>query len=316
MINEVKKEIGKIIIGQKEVIENLIISTLVEGHTLIIGAPGLAKTLLVNSVGRVLGLSFSRIQFTPDLMPTDITGTEIIQELDTKEKVLRFIKGPVFANIVLADEINRAPPKTQSALLEAMQERKVTYAGKNYELEEPFIVIATQNPIEQEGTYPLPEAQLDRFMFSINIGYPKEEEEKIIIARGVISDVSNLKTISSKKEILKIKKEIESMPVSEEIIDLIMQLVKDTRPETTTIPEVKKFVEWGVSPRGGQYLLLGAKGRAYFNQRPTPSIEDVIKTVPLVFSHRIILNFLANAEGVKMQDIINLITKNVSSVSK
>lgn len=316
MINEIKKEIGKIIIGQKEVIENLIISTLVEGHTLIIGAPGLAKTLLVNSIGRVLGLSFSRIQFTPDLMPTDITGTEIIQELENKEKVLRFIKGPIFANIILADEINRAPPKTQSALLEAMQERKVTYAGKNYELEEPFIVIATQNPIEQEGTYPLPEAQLDRFMFSINISYPKREEEKMIIARGVISDVSNLKVISSKKEILKTKKEIESMPVSEEIINLIMQLVSDTRPETTTIPEVKKFVEWGVSPRGGQYLLLGAKGRAYFNLRPTPSIEDVIKTVPLVFSHRIILNFLANAEGVKIQDIINLITKNVSSVPR
>lgn len=313
MINEIKREIGKVIIGQKDIVEDLIISILVEGHTLIIGAPGLAKTLLVNAIGKVLGLSFSRIQFTPDLMPTDITGTEIIQELENKEKILRFIKGPIFANIILADEINRAPPKTQSALLEAMQERKVTYAGKNYELEEPFIVIATQNPIEQEGTYPLPEAQLDRFMFSININYPRKEEERTIIARGIINDVSNLKVISSKKEILKIKKDIESIPVSEEIIDFIMQLVSDTRPETTTILEVKKYVEWGVSPRGGQYLLLGAKGRAYFNSRPTPSIEDVLKVVPLVFSHRIILNFLANAEGISVRNIIDLITKNAIS---
>uniref|UniRef100_A0A7C4UFK2 AAA family ATPase n=1 Tax=candidate division WOR-3 bacterium TaxID=2052148 RepID=A0A7C4UFK2_UNCW3 len=316
MIKEIKKEISKIIIGQEDVIENLIISTLVEGHTLIIGAPGLAKTLLVNAIGRVLGLSFSRIQFTPDLMPTDITGTEIIQELETKEKVFRFIKGPVFSNIVLADEINRAPPKTQSALLEAMQERKVTYAGKNYPLEEPFIVIATQNPIEQEGTYPLPEAQLDRFMFSINITYPRREEEKMIIARGIISDVSELKVISNKKEILKMKKEIESIPVSEEIIELVMQLVNDTRPESTSIQEVKKYVEWGVSPRGGQYLLLGAKARTFISGRPTPSYDDVLKTLPLVFSHRIILNFLANAEGVKVNDIIDLIIKNVRSVKR
>jgi len=214
---------------------------------------------------------------------------------------------------VLADEINRAPPKTQSALLEAMQEKRITFAGKTYRLDEPFIVIATQNPIEQEGTYPLPEAQLDRFMFSLHIDYPEEESERLIVARGIVEDISMVKEVVSKKELKRIKEEIKSMPVSEEVLDIVMNLLKETRPQTSHIDDVKKYVEWGVSPRGGQYLLLGAKARAYLDGRPTPSPEDIKQVVHLVFDHRIITNFLATAEGIKPEDIVDIVVKYVYS---
>jgi len=313
MIRErIQKELDRVIIGQKGIIDNLLISIFTGSHTLIIGVPGLAKTLLVNALAKTLGMKFSRIQFTPDLMPADITGTEILQESNGK-KEFKFIKGPVFSNLVLADEINRAPPKTQSALLEAMQEKRVTFAGKTYRLDEPFIVIATQNPIEQEGTYPLPEAQLDRFMFSLHIDYPEEESERLIVARGIVEDISMVKEVVSKKELKRIKEEIKSMPVSEEVLDIVMNLLKETRPQTSHIDDVKKYVEWGVSPRGGQYLLLGAKARAYLDGRPTPSPEDIKQVVHLVFDHRIITNFLATAEGIKPEDIVDIVVKYVYS---
>ena len=313
MIREkIQKELDRVIIGQKGIIDNLLISIFTGSHTLIIGVPGLAKTLLVNALAKTLGMKFSRIQFTPDLMPADITGTEILQESNGK-KEFKFIKGPVFSNLVLADEINRAPPKTQSALLEAMQEKRVTFAGKTYRLDEPFIVIATQNPIEQEGTYPLPEAQLDRFMFSLHIDYPEEESERLIVARGIVEDISMVKEVVSKKELKGIKEEIKSMPVSEEVLDIVMNLLKETRPQTSHIDDVKKYVEWGVSPRGGQYLLLGAKARAYLDSRPTPSPEDIKQVVHLVFDHRIITNFLATAEGIKPEDIVDIVVKYVYS---
>ncbi len=309
---KIQKELDRVIIGQKGIIDNLLISIFTGSHTLIIGVPGLAKTLLVNALAKTLGMKFSRIQFTPDLMPADITGTEILQESNGK-KEFKFIKGPVFSNLVLADEINRAPPKTQSALLEAMQEKRVTFAGKTYRLDEPFIVIATQNPIEQEGTYPLPEAQLDRFMFSLHIDYPEEESERLIVARGIVEDISMVKEVVSKKELKRIKEEIKSMPVSEEALDIVMNLLKETRPQTSHIDEVKKYVEWGVSPRGGQYLLLGAKAHAYLDGRPTPSPEDIKQVVHLVFDHRIITNFLATAEGIKPEDIVDIVVKYVYS---
>jgi len=313
MIREkIQKELDRVIIGQKGIIDNLLISIFTGSHTLIIGVPGLAKTLLVNALAKTLGMKFSRIQFTPDLMPADITGTEILQESNGK-KEFKFIKGPIFSNLVLADEINRAPPKTQSALLEAMQEKRVTFAGKTYRLDEPFIVIATQNPIEQEGTYPLPEAQLDRFMFSLHIDYPEEESERLIVARGIVEDISMVKEVVSKKELKRIKEEIKSMPVSEEALDIVMNLLKETRPQTSHIDEVKKYVEWGVSPRGGQYLLLGAKAHAYLDGRPTPSPEDIKQVVHLVFDHRIITNFLATAEGIKPEDIVDIVVKYVYS---
>lgn len=313
MIREkIQKELDRVIIGQKGIIDNLLISIFTGSHTLIIGVPGLAKTLLVNALAKTLGMKFSRIQFTPDLMPADITGTEILQESNGK-KEFKFIKGPIFSNLVLADEINRAPPKTQSALLEAMQEKRVTFAGKTYRLDEPFIVIATQNPIEQEGTYPLPEAQLDRFMFSLHIDYPEEESERLIVARGIVEDISMVKEVVSKKELKRIKEEIKSMPVSEEALDIVMNLLKETRPQTSHIDEVKKYVEWGVSPRGGQYLLLGAKAHAYLDGRPTPSPEDIKQVVHLVFDHRIITNFLATAEGIKPENIVDIVVKYVYS---
>ncbi|MCD6399662.1 MoxR family ATPase [candidate division WOR-3 bacterium] len=308
MIKEkIKKELEKVIIGQEDVINKLLIAIFSGGHTLIIGVPGLAKTLLVSSLGKSLDLSFSRIQFTPDLMPSDITGTEIIQESKDGKRTFRFVKGPVFANLVLADEINRAPPKTQAALLEAMQERKVTFGGKNYLLEDPFFVIATQNPIEQEGTYPLPEAQLDRFMFSIKIDYPGEESEKTIIAGGIIHSPKDIKKVIAKGEWKKISDDIRSVPVSEEVLDFILRLTKLTRPGETEIPDVKKYVEWGVSPRGGQYLLLGAKARAFLDGRPTPSFKDVMGVIHPVFDHRIITNFLASADGVTPSKVVDIV---------
>jgi MoxR-like ATPase len=307
LVGRIKDRVHETIIGQDEILELLLLSVLSEGHCLIVGVPGLAKTLLASTLAGALGLTFSRIQFTPDLMPTDITGTEIIQEHQEKGRFFDFVKGPVFANFVLADEINRAPPRTQSALLEAMQEKKVTYGKKVYPIKSPFFVIATQNPIEQEGTYPLPEAQLDRFMLSLNIDYPKCEEEKDIIASVPRSFSSEVTPVTNAKELLKFQNEIRSIPASKKVIDFIGKLLGNSRPEMSEIGLVKKYVEWGVSPRGGQYLLAGAKARAFLYGRPTPSMEDVKSVVHAVFDHRIIVNFLAEADGVLSEKLTEVI---------
>jgi MoxR-like ATPase len=307
LVGRIKDRVHETIIGQDEILELLLLSVLSEGHCLIVGVPGLAKTLLASTLAGALGLTFSRIQFTPDLMPTDITGTEIIQEHQEKGRFFDFVKGPVFANFVLADEINRAPPRTQSALLEAMQEKKVTYGKKVYPIKSPFFVIATQNPIEQEGTYPLPEAQLDRFMLSLNIDYPKCEEEKDIIASVPRSFSSEVTPVTNSKELLKFQNEIRSIPASKKVIDFIGKLLGNSRPEMSEIGLVKKYVEWGVSPRGGQYLLAGAKARAFLYGRPTPSMEDVKSVVHAVFDHRIIVNFLAEADGVLSKKLTEVI---------
>ncbi|MEO0293802.1 MAG: MoxR family ATPase [candidate division WOR-3 bacterium] len=305
--DKIIEKVHKAIVGQDEIIELLLLCILSEGHCIIVGVPGLAKTLLASSLAKVLGLKFSRIQFTPDLMPTDITGTEIIEENKKGERFFKFVKGPIFANFVLADEVNRTPPRTQSALLEAMQEKKVTYGREEYPIESPFFVIATQNPIEQEGTYPLPEAQLDRFMFSLKIDYPKEEEEKKIIASPPRSFSSDIESVTTKEELLKLQEEIRSIPLSKKVVDFVSALLRNSRPHTTKIELVKKYVEWGVSPRGGQYLLAGAKARAFIYGRPTPSLEDVRSLVHSVFDHRIIVNFLGEGEGIKSEDITEAI---------
>jgi len=304
---KITDRVHKTIIGQDEILELLLISVLSEGHCLIVGVPGLAKTLLASALSRALGLTFSRIQFTPDLMPTDITGTEIIQENKGGGRFFDFVKGPVFANFVLADEINRAPPRTQSALLEAMQEKKVTYGKKVYPIKSPFFVIATQNPIEQEGTYPLPEAQLDRFMLSLKIGYPEEKEEEEIIASPPRSFSSDIKAATSAKELIKFQKETQSIPASQKVVSFIGKLLRNSRPESSKVELVKKYVEWGVSPRGGQYLLLGAKARAFLYGRPTPSLTDVKKIAHSVFDHRIIVNFLGEADGILSEKITEVI---------
>jgi MoxR-like ATPase len=305
-----KKILNKVhetIIGQDEIIELLLLAVLSEGHCLIIGVPGLAKTLLASTLSRALGLAFSRIQFTPDLMPTDITGTEIIQEDKKGGRFFNFIKGPIFANFVLADEINRTPPRTQSALLEAMQEKKVTYGREVYPIDSPFFVIATQNPIEQEGTYPLPEAQLDRFMLSLKINYPEEKDEKNIIASPPRSFSSEVTSVTNSKELLMFQDEVKSIPASKKVIDFIAKLLRNSRPETSKIEFVKKYVEWGVSPRGGQYLLAGAKARAFIHGRPTPSHDDIRSIAHSVFDHRLIVNFLAEGDGISSENITEAI---------
>ncbi|NOR17996.1 AAA domain-containing protein [candidate division WOR-3 bacterium] len=300
-------EIAKLIIGQKEVIDQVFISLFCSGHSLIIGVPGLAKTMLVNTIANILDLSFNRIQFTPDLMPADITGTEVIEEdLTTGKRNFRFVKGPIFANIILADEINRAPPKTQSALLQAMQEYKVTYAGKTYDLPLPFFVLATQNPIEQEGTYPLPEAQLDRFMFTINIDYPSSEEEIEIIKTTTSAYEANLEKIVGGKKFLSLQGLVRRMPVSDDIIKKTIILVGLTRPNEKGSPElVKKYVAWGAGPRASQYLILGAKAKAALDARYSPNFDDVKYAAHSVLRHRIITNFAAEAEGIKSDNIID-----------
>lgn len=307
LAEKIKDRVHETIIGQDEILELLLVSILSEGHCLIVGVPGLAKTLLASTLAKALGLTFSRIQFTPDLMPTDITGTEIIKERKGGQRFFDFVKGPVFANFVLADEINRAPPRTQSALLEAMQEKRITYGKKVYPIKSPFFVIATQNPIEQEGTYPLPEAQLDRFMLSLNIDYPGEVEEKEIIANAPRSFSSEVKAVTESKEIVKFQKDIRSIPSSKKVIDFISKLLRNSRPAVSEIDFIKKYVEWGISPRGGQYLLLGAKARAFLYGRPTPSVEDVENIAHAVFDHRVIVNFLAEADGIKSKKITEVI---------
>ncbi|MBI65984.1 MAG: AAA family ATPase [Candidatus Marinimicrobia bacterium] len=300
------KEIGKIIIGQQEILDHLLIAILSRGHSLLVGVPGLAKTLIIKSLSNVLDLSFNRIQFTPDLMPSDITGTELIDvEVATGIKSFRFYQGPIFANIVLADEINRTPPKTQAALLEAMQEHKVTTGGKTYNLDEPFFVLATQNPIEQEGTYPLPEAQLDRFMFNLKIEYPSNKEEISIVRGTTTSEEPTLNKIISKSDILSFQKLVKRVPVSDNIVEYAVKLVSATRPNTDTAPDfINKSVEWGAGPRACQYLILGAKAKAILDGRPSPNIEDIQFLALPVLRHRVLPNFNAEAEGLKVDDII------------
>lgn len=305
-IKRIKKEIAKVIVGQDEIIDQLLISLISRGHCLLIGVPGLAKTLLIKTLSEVLDLKFSRIQFTPDLMPSDITGTELVEEDSvTKKRNFRFIPGPVFANIILADEINRTPPKTQAALLEAMQEYKVTTAGTTYTLDAPFFVLATQNPIEQEGTYPLPEAQLDRFMFNLWLDYPSYEEEVKIVQTTTSEYLAKLDKIVTGEEIMVFQDLLRKVPVADNVIDYAVKTVHMTRPNNDSSPKyIKDWISWGAGPRASQYLILAAKARAVTTGRFTPNIDDVrFATIP-VLRHRIITNFSAEADGINTVDII------------
>lgn len=311
--NMIKKEIAKVIIGQDKVIEQLLISLLSAGHCLLVGVPGLAKTLLISTLSEVLNLKFSRIQFTPDLMPSDITGTDIIEEdRSSGKRNFRFMKGPVFANIILADEINRTPPKTQAALLQAMQEHEVTAAGETFTLEEPFFVLATQNPIEQEGTYPLPEAQLDRFMFNIYVDYPKADEEKEIVKSTTAVLSYNLQKILSAEDIIGFQNLVRRVPVSDHLIEYAVNLVRATRPDESNAPDyIKNWVNWGAGPRASQYLILAAKTKSILEGRPTPGPEDIKFAAYPVLRHRIVTSFNAEADGVDTMEIIKRILETV-----
>jgi MoxR-like ATPase len=312
-LKKIDKEVRKIIVGQKEVVDQVMISLLTGGNSIITGVPGLAKTLLIATVAKVLHLDFKRIQFTPDLMPGDITGTEIIEEDKVTGKRVRvFVKGPIFANIILADEINRTPPKTQSALLEAMQERSVTVEGNTYMLEPPFFVLATQNPIELEGTYPLPEAQLDRFMFNIIIEYLSEDEEiQVVSQTTTIRNVEFEKTISG-VEILEFQRLVRKMPVAESVMRYAVQLARTSRPSGSNPPDfVKQYVNYGASLRAGQFLILGAKARALINGRYNVSVEDIQTLAYPVFRHRILTNFTAESEGINSEYIIKRLIETV-----
>jgi len=307
------EQLGNVIVGQKDVIDQFLVSIFAKGHCLIVGVPGLAKTLLISTLSGIFDLEFSRIQFTPDLMPSDITGTEVIQEnITTGERSFKFIKGPIFANIILADEINRTPPKTQSALLQAMQENRVTIAGQTYPLPSPFFVLATQNPIEQEGTYPLPEAQLDRFFFQINIGYPSESEEKDIVKRTTGVKVSEIKSVLNAKDILSLQEIVRKVPVSENVLNYAVKLVAQTRQGVSSLDFVKKWINWGAGPRASQNLILAGKSRAVLDGRYTVSIEDIKAVAYPVLRHRIILNYTAEAEGISTEFVIAKLLENVA----
>ncbi len=312
---KVVQEIGKVIIGQRKVIDELLISLLSRGHCLLIGVPGLAKTLLISTLSRVLNLKFSRIQFTPDLMPSDITGTELIEDdLTTGKKSFKFVRGPVFANIILADEINRTSPKTQAALLQAMQEHEVTAAGETYKLDEPFFVLATQNPIEQEGTYPLPEAQLDRFMFNLWVDYPSDKEESEIVKSTTSAYQPELKIVLDKKKITQLQDLVRRVPVADNVVDYAVKLVGFTRPVANGAPKyIKDWISWGAGPRASQYLILGAKTKAILEGRPTPNIEDVRSIAVPVLRHRLVINFNAEADNVGTVEIINKLLQDVKA---
>ena len=301
-----KQEIGKVIVGQDEAIDSLLTAVFGDGHCLLLGVPGLAKTLMVNTLSRTLGLTFSRIQFTPDLMPSDITGSEILDE----NRQFRFAKGPVFAGIVLADEINRTPPKTQAALLEAMQERRVTAHGNTYPLPSPFFVLATQNPIEQEGTYPLPEAQLDRFMFNVRLDYPSLDEEIQIVKQTTVAPTAEVNQVLSAEDILAIQQTIRRMPVADNVVQHAVNLVRQTRPASTQAIKqsdnqtISRYISWGAGPRASQYLIIGARCHAALNGKYSPDIEDVNAVALNVLRHRIVRNYYAEAEGISTDDII------------
>jgi len=297
-----KKEIGKVIVGQDEVIDQILWSIYTGGHSLLIGVPGLAKTLMVNTIAQTLGLDFKRIQFTPDLMPSDILGSEVLNQ----DRKFVFVKGPVFANIILADEINRTPPKTQAALLEAMQERAVTITGKQYKLEEPYFVLATQNPIEQEGTYPLPEAQLDRFMFAIQLEYPSLEEEIQVVKNTTDDRKTEITTLFTSGEILQIQHLIRRIPVPDNVVRYAVELAQKTRPGQAGAPElVNQYLDWGAGPRASQNLVLAAKAHAAVDGRFSPDIADVKAVAPGILRHRILRNYKAEAEGISDQVIID-----------
>tara|TARA_B100000780_G_scaffold11516_1_gene7907 strand:- start:1992 stop:2987 length:996 start_codon:yes stop_codon:yes gene_type:complete len=300
--NNFKKEISKVIVGQEDVVNQVLISIFSNGHCLLVGVPGLAKTLLVQTIADILGLKFNRIQFTPDLMPSDIIGTEILDE----SKNFKFIKGPLFANVVLADEINRTPPKTQAALLECMQERSVTSAGTKYVLDSPFFVLATQNPIEQEGTYPLPEAQLDRFMFNVILDYPKYEDELMIVKKSASNVKEDLKNIISANDIIMYQELVNSIPVNDNVLEYAVKLVSKTRPATIHANDyVNEYIEWGAGPRASQYIILAAKCNALINGKFSPDIEDVKAIAKPVLRHRIVKNYKAESKGLSIDDIID-----------
>jgi MoxR-like ATPase len=309
----IEQEVAKAIVGQKEVVEQVLTCLLAHGHALLIGVPGLAKTMLVNTLARVLDLSFNRVQFTPDLMPSDITGTEIIEEdATTRRRGFRFVEGPVFANVVLADEINRTQPKTQAALLQAMQEYHVTVAGRTYALPTPFFVLATQNPIELEGTYPLPEAQLDRFMFSVFVDYPSPDEEMDIVKSTTSAYVPDLARVLAAEEIAELQGLVRRVPVADEVIAYAVRLAGATRPSGETSPQfIRDWVSWGAGPRASQYLILGAKTRAMLDGRYTPSVDDVRAVARPVMRHRIVTNFAAEAENVKPDAIVRRLVEEL-----
>ena len=302
--NEFKNEIAKVIVGQEEVVQQVLISIFCNGHCLLVGVPGLAKTLLVQTIADSLGLNFNRIQFTPDLMPSDIVGAEILDE----NRNFKFVKGPLFSNIILADEINRTPPKTQSALLEAMQERSVTNAGIRYTLDKPFFVLATQNPIEQEGTYPLPEAQLDRFMFNVLLDYPSYEEELKIVKQTTVKNNVSLNTIMSAEQIMKYQEVITKLPVTDNVLQYAVSLVAKTRPNSVKAADVvKQYIEWGAGPRASQFMLMAAKCHAAINGKYAPDIEDVKAVAKPILRHRLVKNYKAEAEGMSIDQIIESI---------
>ena len=302
--NEFKNEIAKVIVGQEEVVQQVLISIFCNGHCLLVGVPGLAKTLLVQTIADSLGLNFNRIQFTPDLMPSDIVGAEILDE----NRNFKFVKGPLFSNIILADEINRTPPKTQSALLEAMQERSVTNAGTRYALDKPFFVLATQNPIEQEGTYPLPEAQLDRFMFNVLLDYPTYEEELQIVKQTTVKQNISLNTIMSAEQIMKYQEVITKLPVTDNVLQYAVSLVAKTRPNSDKAADVvKQYIEWGAGPRASQFMLMAAKCHAAINGKYAPDIEDVKAVAKPILRHRLVKNYKAEAEGMSIDQIIESI---------
>jgi len=311
--NKLRNEIAKVIVGQDEVVKKVIISIFSRGHCLLVGVPGLAKTLLVNTIAKTLGLTYSRIQFTPDLMPSDILGTEILDvhnSTDGESKQFRFVKGPLFANIVLADEINRCPPKTQSALLEAMEERAATIAGKRYEMGNPFFVLATQNPIEQEGTYPLPEAQLDRFMFNVWLDYPDFDQELTVVKNTTSDYKAELEVVLDAEEIVFFQDLIRKIPVADNVMEYAVKLVNSTRPGTDLAAKiVNDYLSWGAGPRASQYMVIGAKCHAVLNGKYSPDIEDVQAVVMPILRHRIIRNYKAEADGMSVEQIIDELLK-------
>jgi MoxR-like ATPase len=310
----IQAELAKVIVGQDDVIDQLLTALFANGHVLLVGVPGLAKTLLISSLARVLDLKFNRIQFTPDLMPSDITGTDVLEEDATSgRRVMRFIHGPVFANVVLADEINRTPPKTQAALLQAMQEKEVTAGGQTMPLELPFFVLATQNPIELEGTYPLPEAQLDRFMYNVRVDYPSQAEEEQIVSSTTSSYVPQLERVLDARAIIDLQQLVRRVPVTEHVVRYAVRLARATRGGDDAPPFVRQWVSWGAGPRASQYLVLGAKTRAVLHGRFAPGIDDVRAVAPSVLRHRVVTNFTAEAEGVKPDRIVADLVAGVSA---
>jgi len=305
---ELSRQIAQRIVGQTQVVDDLVAALLAGGHVMLVGVPGLAKTLLVQTVAEALDLSFSRVQFTPDLMPSDITGTELMEEESgTGRRAFRFAPGPIFANLVLADEINRAPPKTQAALLQAMQERTVTVAGQTYELPKPFFVLATQNPVEQEGTYPLPEAQLDRFMYELNMGYPSREEEEQIVHTTTGATQGQVKAVLGGSSLIELQQLVRRLPASPTLVSYAVRVVRGTRPDNPEASaKVKKYVSFGAGPRASQYLVLGAKARAAMDGRAMPDIDDIRSVANAVLRHRLVVNFQAEADGVPREDLIEL----------